>query len=98
MSGDGFVLRVTAHALAVEANGHLAESRVIIHVLLHTNAVAPLPAANAADAVVRSTAVAVIADVISEHVISGIGQMLVLDHKIDLDALVVAPRLAKVSR
>jgi hypothetical protein len=38
----------------------------------------------------------VISDVVGEHVVPGVGQMLVLDHKIDLDTVVVAPGLAKM--
>jgi hypothetical protein len=98
VSGDGFVLRVAAHLLAVEAAGHLAELRVVTHILLHADTIAPLPAAEAADAIVRRAAVAVISDVVGQHVVSGISQMLVLDDKVDLDTFVVAPRLAKVSR
>lgn len=35
-------------------------------------------------------------DVVGEDVVSGVCQMLVLDHKVDLDTFVVAPRLAKM--
>src|SRR5690348_5824295 len=97
MPGNSFVLRVAAHALAVEADRHLAESGVIIHIFFHANAVAPLPASDAADAIVRGAAVAVVSDVVGEYVVAGVSQVLVLNDKVDLDALIVAPRLAKVS-
>src|SRR5262249_43984809 len=64
---------------------------------LHAHAVPPLPPPDARDAVVRGAAVAVISNVVSEHIVAGVCQMLVLDHKVNLDALVVAPRLAKMS-
>lgn len=98
MPGDGFVLRVATHALAVKSDFHLAERGVIVHVLFYSNAVAPFPTADATDAVVRGAAVAVISDVIGEYVISGIGEVLVLDNEVYLDTVIVAPRLAKVPR
>ena len=85
MPGDGFILRAAAHTLAVESNRHLAEPQVIVHILLHTNTVAPLPPADTGDAVVRSAAVAVVSDVVGEYVVSGIGQVLVLNDKVYLD-------------
>ena len=71
---------------------------MIVHILLHSNAVAPLPTADATDAVVRSATVTMTSDIVGQYVVSGIGQVLVLDHKVYLDTVVVAPRLAKVSR
>ena len=56
----------------------------------------PLPPADSADAVVRPTAVAVVADVVGQHVVSLVGKMPVLDYKVDLDTVVVAPRLPKI--
>ena len=71
---------------------------MIVHILLHANTVAPLPPTDAGDAVVRSTAVAMISNVVGQYVVPGIGQVLVLNDKVDLDTVVAAPRLAKVSR
>ena len=46
---DGFVLRVAAHALAIEPDSHFAERSVAIHIPLHAHAVPPFPPANAAE-------------------------------------------------
>lgn len=69
---------------------------MMVHILLHAHTVTPLPLTNPADTIVGGAAVAVIAKVIGEHVVSSIGQMLVLNDKVDLDRFEVAPRLAEV--
>ncbi len=71
---------------------------MIVDVLLHPHTVTPLPTPDTANAIVRSTTVAVVPDVVGKYVVSGIGQMLVLEHEVDLDCLVVAPRLAEMPR
>ena len=85
MPGDSFVLRIASHTLAVESDCDLAERWMIVYVLLRSHAIPPPPTADATDAVVCSAAVAVVSDVVGEYVVSGVGQMLVLDHKVDFD-------------
>src|SRR5262249_31719271 len=93
---DGLVLRVAAHTLAVESDCHLAEPRVSVDVFFHSHAVPPLPSADAADAIIRGAAVAVVSDVVGEDVVPCLGQVLVLNNEIDLDALVIAPWLPEM--
>ena len=71
---------------------------MIVHVLLYSNAITPLPAANTTNAVVCSAAVAMVPYIVGKYVVSGVGQMLVLDHKVNLDGFVAAPRLAKMPK
>jgi hypothetical protein len=80
--------------LAVESHCHLAERWMIIGILLHSDTIPPLQTADTANAVIRCAAVAVVSDVVGQDVVSGVGQMLVLNHKVNLDRLVAAPRLA----
>ena len=72
-------------------------ARVIVDIFFDTNAVAPLPLTDTAQTAIRGRAVSVVMDVISQDVISSIGQMLVLDDEIELDRVIPAPRLAQVS-
>lgn len=92
------VLRVAAHALAVERNLHLRQNRIAVDILLHRNAVAPLAVADPGDAAVRRTARAVVANIVREYIVARIRQMLVLDDKVDLDLVKAAERLAEMSR
>src|SRR5262249_22071219 len=71
---------------------------MIVDELFHTDAVPPFPLADAADTVVRCATVAVVAEIIGKHVVPGVGQVLVLDHEVDLGIVEVAPRLAEVPR
>src|SRR5262249_17349631 len=52
--------------------------------------------AAAAPSAVSRGAVAVVAEIVGKHVVAGVGQVLVLDHEVDLGIVEVAPRLAEV--
>jgi hypothetical protein len=71
---------------------------MIVYVLLHSRTIPPLPTTDTTDAVICRAAVAVVSDVVGEDIVSGVGQMFVLEHKVDLEGVVVAPRLAKMPR
>jgi hypothetical protein len=71
---------------------------LLVDVLLHPHAVPPFPLADATDTVIHGTAVAVVAEVLGQHVVPGVGQMLVLNHEVDFGIVEIAPRLAEVPR
>lgn len=69
-----------------------------VDILLHANAILPFPLTNTTDAAVGCAALSMVAEVVGQDVVAGIGQMLVLDNEVDLDWLdEVALRLAHVA-
>lgn len=69
---------------------------MVIDVFLNADAITPFPVTNAAQAIVGRAAVAMIADVVGQDIVTRVGEMLVLNHKVNFHRVKTTPRFAKV--
>jgi hypothetical protein len=68
-----------------------------IDVFLHAHAVSPLPASDAAETAIGCGTIAVVADIVGENVVTSVGQVLVLDHEVNFDRVIIAPGLPEMT-
>jgi len=61
--------------------------------VFNAHAVPPFPPADTREAAIRGAAIAVVSYIVGEHVVSRVGQMLHLDHEVDLNGIKVTPGL-----
>ena len=91
------ILRVAPGAQAVKAELHLGQVRMGVDIGLRANAVAPFITPDAADTAIGRAAIAVIAQVIGQHIVSGARDMGDMGDEIDLDVVDLTPGLAEMA-
>ena len=91
------ILGIAAGALAVKAELHPGQLRMGIDIGLRANAVSPFITPDAADPAIGSAAIAVIAQIIGQHIVTCAREMGDVGNEVDLDVIDLAPGFAEMA-